>query len=76
MSRNPDVAAPMCAERLRLSEVVTKAVRENYAAKAARDQAVKDKKAHTLFAAVVAAARRAESAAVAALNKHRKAHDC
>ena len=70
------VATNMCADRLKLSEAVTKAVEANYAAKVAQDEAVKSKRDVTPFAIAVANARKAESEAVEALSKHRKEHGC
>lgn len=76
MPNHDYVASTMCPERLRLSEIVTKAVQANYAAKEEQDRAVKNKKDTASFALALARARRTESVAVAALNKHRKEHGC
>lgn len=66
----------MCAERLKLSDIVAKAVQANYAAKDAHDQVLKSKKAASSSAVVLADARQAELAAVSALNRHREEHGC
>lgn len=71
---NPSVI--VCAEELRLSYGVAKAVQENYAAKSAYDQAVRNRSSLDTSAATIIRARKAESAAVAALNEHRKEHGC
>lgn len=70
------VAANMCADRLKLSEAVTKAVQASYAAKVAQEEAVKSKQDVTPFVLAVAVARKAERDAVKALNEHRKEHRC
>jgi hypothetical protein len=74
--RKTDAAMPMCPERLQLSDIVTKPVQKNYAAKDANDRAVKNKKDVVPLAAELAAVRKAESDAVRALDKHRKEHGC
>jgi predicted hydrolase (HD superfamily) len=56
----PDQETP-CAERLRLSEAVVKAVNVVYVAKSVKDKAF---------------ARAAEREAVKALEEHRKQHNC
>ena len=76
MLHNADPAKPMCPERLKLSDVVTKAVQRNYSAKAAYDRAIKNKKDAAPFATELAAAREAEREAVSALDNHRKEHGC
>lgn len=74
MPRDPGTAQ-MCPERLKLSTEVTNAVQKNYTAKAAHDRA-KNKIEAGALAVELAAARRAELAVVAALDKHRKEHGC
>ncbi len=74
MLRNSDVAE--CAERLKLSDMVVKAVQRNYTAKAAHDHAVRNNKDATPLTAELAAAQQAESSALKALDKHRKEHGC
>jgi hypothetical protein len=69
-------AVSMCAERLRLSDTVTKAVQANYAAKDAHERALKRKENAAPLIAALAIARKAESNAVAALNRHRQDHGC
>jgi hypothetical protein len=76
MSRETNPLTSMCPERLKLSDVVTKAVAQSYAAKDAHDRAVKSKKDAAPFATDLAAARKAESEAVRALDQHRKEHGC
>jgi hypothetical protein len=74
MPHKSDIAAPMCAERLQLSDVVTKAVQETYAAKEAQDRLRSKKDIGPLIGA--AACRTAQRAAVSVLNPHRKEHSC
>jgi len=62
-----------CADLIRLSDVVGKAV---YAAKLSHDLAAKQKKDAISEAFLLAEARKAEHAAVKALDQHRKEHGC
>jgi hypothetical protein len=66
----------MCQERIRLSDVVAKAVQTLHTAKAAHDLAAKEKRDTELYGVLLADARAAERAAVSALDQHRKEHDC
>jgi len=65
-----------CDERLKLADAVAKAVQVMCSAKTEFDHAVKEKRDSSASSAVLAKARKAELAAVALLDQHRKEHGC
>ena len=65
-----------CAERLKLADVVAKAVQGMCSAKTEFDRAVKERRDSSASSVVLAKARKAELAAVALLDRHRKEHGC
>ena len=65
-----------CDERLKLADAVAKAVQVMCSAKTEFDRAVKEKRDSSASSAVLAKARKAELAAVALLDQHRKEHGC
>jgi hypothetical protein len=65
-----------CTDLIRLSDLVGKAVASVYAAKLSHDLAAKQKKDAISEAFLMAEARKAEHAAVKALDQHRKEHRC
>jgi hypothetical protein len=65
-----------CPVRIKLSDVVAKAVEEVYSAKADADRAVRDKKNHAAASVRLSDARQTELEAVRALEQHRKEHGC
>lgn len=74
---NHDYAATIiCAEGLRFSDIVAKAVQESSNVKDSHDRAARNKQNTTPLAMAVVAARKAQREAVSALNKHRKEHGC
>ena len=65
-----------CAEQFRLLAAVTSSVLAVNAAKAALDQAKKEKRSIATYRAALAAARAVGRGAVAALAWHKKVHGC
>jgi len=64
------------AERVKLSDAVTKAVQAVYSAKLEEAKAIKERGSVTSALSLLADARTAERRAVHALDKHRKEHGC
>jgi hypothetical protein len=67
---------PTCAERRRLSNAVTEAIKSVLIAKANFDAAIKEKLDSTGLFGVLTTARKAESKAVDTLHRHRNTHGC